>query len=429
MNYSETIDFLFNKTLIFQHVGAAAYKPGLETTEAISALFGNPDRNFKKIHVGGTNGKGSTSHLLASILQKSGYKVGLYTSPHLLDFRERIRVNGEMIDKESVISFVDKFLKSDYKGRSASFFELTTIMAFNYFSKQKVDYAIIEVGLGGRLDSTNIITPDLSIITNISLDHTQFLGATTAAIAGEKAGIIKKDVPVVIGEYLEDTKPVFAKKAESVGTKITFAQDNNKIISSTNQNHQLILQTSDYGEIVDELSGYCQVHNANTVLNAVSILKAQGVSITDKAVKEGFATVCETTGLMGRWMKVGDQPTTICDTGHNTGGIQYIAKQLSEEKYNTLRIVMGFVSDKDVNHILEMLPHNAVYYFTQASVERAMDVDTLVEKAQSKGITGKAFKTVAEAYRTAQKESAPDDFIYIGGSTFIVADFLSVINE
>ena len=429
MNYSETIDFLFNKTLIFQHVGAAAYKPGLETTEAISAIFGNPVKNFKKIHVGGTNGKGSTSHLLASILQKSGYKVGLYTSPHLLDFRERIRVNGEMIDKESVISFVDRFLKSDYKGRSASFFELTTIMAFDYFSQQKVDYAIIEVGLGGRLDSTNIITPELSIITNISLDHTQFLGASPVAIAGEKAGIIKKDIPVVIGEYLEETKPVFAEKAKAVGTQITFAQDNNQIISSTNHNHQLVLQTRDYGEIVDELCGYCQVHNANTVLNAVAILKGQGVKLTDKAVKEGFATVCETTGLMGRWMKVSDKPTTICDTGHNTGGIQYIAQQLREEKYNTLRIVMGFVSDKDVNHILEMLPHHAVYYFTQASVERAMDVNTLVEKAQAKGITGKAFPTVAEAYRTAQKESAPDDFIYIGGSTFIVADFLSEINE
>lgn len=429
MTYQEAIDYLFNKTLVFQHIGAQAYKPGLETALQLGNLFGNPQNNYKTIHVAGTNGKGSTSHLLAAILQKSGYKVGLFTSPHLIDFRERIKVNGEMMGKDDVVDFLQRFLSSGYDGRQPSFFELTTIMAFDYFSRQNVDIAIIEVGLGGRLDSTNILTPLLSVITNISFDHTQFLGNTLAEIASEKAGIIKPSVPVVIGEAVEETHPVFSKKAASMNAPIVFAEDTPEVLEASIQNDKLEIQSKSFGHLSGELAGECQRKNANTVLCAVRELQHLGLNIPLTAIADGFANVCELTGLMGRWMKIADTPRTFCDTGHNTGGFQYIIRQLAESHYRKLHVVIGFVSDKDVHSILGMMPKDATYYFTQASVPRAMNCNKLKELAEECGLSGTTYPTVAAAYEAAQKESAPTDMIYIGGSTFIVADLLSAISD
>lgn len=429
MNYSQTIDYLFNKTLVFQHVGAQAYKPGLETTHELAELFGNPQKGFKAIHVAGTNGKGSTSHLLAATLQNNGFKVGLYTSPHLLDFRERIRVNGEKISEEAVVKFVGDFITSGYSGRQPSFFELTTIMAFNYFKEQGVDIAVIETGLGGRLDSTNIISPILSIITNISFDHTQFLGDTLSKIAFEKAGIIKPGVPVIIGETHPETEKVFIDKSKEQNSQIIFADQNPEIIKHRKDNDMLVMETKSFGEIEGELSGDCQVKNANTVLNAIKILNASGFSITTDNVKSAFANVCNQTGLAGRWMKVQSSPRAYCDTGHNTGGFQYIANQLKNEKYSTLRIVIGFVSDKDFTHILEMLPRNAIYYFTEASVKRALPKEALVEYANKVGLKFSIFASVKDAFEKANADSKEDDMIYVGGSTFIVADLLEYIKN
>lgn len=429
MNYTEAIDYLFNKTLVFQHIGAQAYKPGLETTLELSGVFGNPHIELKTIHVAGTNGKGSTAHLLAAILQQAGYKVGLYTSPHLVDFRERIRVDGQMISEENVIEFVEKFLGSNYNGRQPSFFELTTIMAFDYFKSEGVDYAVIETGLGGRLDSTNVLSPILSIITNISLDHTQFLGNTLAQIAHEKAGIIKKNTPIVIGESSKETDSVFAQKAESVSAPIVFAESDNEIVSATKVDNRWDLHTHSFGDIIDELSGDCQLKNANTVLNAVKVLREKGVEISNEAIREGFANVCELTGLMGRWMKISDSPLVFCDTGHNVGGIKYIANQLHSTECSALRIVIGFVNDKDVDHILEMMPKGAIYYFTQASVKRAMGNDELLNIASKYQLKGNVYSSVEVAYKQALLNSKPSDMIYIGGSTFIVADLLTCLQS
>lgn len=428
MEYSEAIDYLFKKTLVFQHIGAQAYKPGLDTTLQLAELWGNPHQAFKSIHVAGTNGKGSTSHLLAAILDKAGYKVGLYTSPHLLDFRERIKVNGQPVSEEYVCKFVDTFLKSNYDGRQPSFFELTTIMAFSYFKKEKVDIAIIEVGLGGRLDSTNILTPALSIITNISFDHTQFLGDTLSKIASEKAGIIKTGIPVIIGESNDETRPVFENKAQSVGAPITFAQDNTEITNARHNNDGLLeISTKHFGNITDALSGECQTLNANTVLHAVDRLKKSGLSVSDASVHEGFAEVCSSTGLMGRWMTVGETPKIVCDTGHNPGGFQYIAHQLKHAQCRRLYVVIGFVGDKDVRHILEMLPKDATYHFTQPSVERALPKENLEAIARQKGLSGQTFPTVKEALLSAKQKAAKDDMIFVGGSTFIVADLLQLL--
>ena len=365
--------------------------------------------------------------MIAAILQNSGYKVGLYTSPHLLDFRERIRVDGKMIEREYVTDFVGRFLSSGYNGRQASFFELTTIMAFDYFRHCGVDYAVLETGLGGRLDSTNIVSPILSVITNISLDHTQFLGDTLAKIATEKAGIIKSGIPVVVGETTAETKPVFEDKAVTENAPIRFAEEHNEIISAELSDGKLRLTTKNFGIIDDELTGDCQIKNANTVLNAVTCLKSLGVEISDNAVTESFAHVCEQTGLMGRWMKIAEKPLTICDTGHNTGGMAYITGQLKRAKCRTLRIVIGFVSDKDIDHILDMMPSDAVYYFTQPSILRALPKEHLIQKASAKGLHGAAYPTVEGAYRAALRDSTPDDMLYIGGSTFIVADLLATI--
>lgn len=424
MNYQETIEYLFNSTPVFEKVGAKAYKPGLQTTETLDKHFGHPHRQFKSIHVAGTNGKGSCSHTLAAILQSEGYKVGLFTSPHLVDFRERIRVNGECISEQYIIDFVEKERRF-FEPLHPSFFELTTALAFKYFAEQKVDIAIIEVGLGGRLDCTNIITPILSIITNISKDHTQFLGNTLADIAGEKAGIIKPGVPVIIGEDLPETRPVFQQKAQKENSPIIFAQDENQqeVQKAEHINGKMEYTTRTWGKLTGELCGDYQAKNMNTILNAVkylTLVKNKGTSI-----KYGISHVTELTGLMGRWQKIQDKPLVICDTGHNVGGWQYLAPQIKAQACRQLRIVFGMVDDKDVTTVMKMLPKNAIYYWTQATTKRAIKVEKIAELGTSLGLNGNVYPSVNKAFKAAQADAAEDDFIFVGGSSYIVADFLS----
>ena len=424
MNYQETIEYLFNSTPVFEKVGAKAYKPGLQTTETLDKHFGHPHRQFKSIHVAGTNGKGSCSHTLAAILQSEGYKVGLFTSPHLVDFRERIRVNGECISEQYIIDFVEKERRF-FEPLHPSFFELTTALAFKYFAEQKVDIAIIEVGLGGRLDCTNIITPILSIITNISKDHTQFLGNTLADIAGEKAGIIKPGVPVIIGEDLPETRSVFQQKAQKENSPIIFAQDENQqeVQKAEHINGKMEYTTRTWGKLTGELCGDYQAKNMNTILNAVkylTLIKNKGTSI-----KYGISHVTELTGLMGRWQKIQDRPLVICDTGHNVGGWQYLAPQIKAQACRQLRIVFGMVDDKDVTTVMKMLPKNAIYYWTQATTKRAIKVEKIAELGTSLGLNGNVYPSVNKAFKAAQADAAEDDFIFVGGSSYIVADFLS----
>nr|WP_287888312.1 folylpolyglutamate synthase/dihydrofolate synthase family protein [Prevotella sp.] len=424
MNYQETIEYLFNSTPVFEKVGAKAYKPGLQTTETLDKHFGHPHRQFKSIHVAGTNGKGSCSHTLAAILQSEGYKVGLFTSPHLVDFRERIRVNGECISEQYIIDFVEKERRF-FEPLHPSFFELTTALAFKYFAEQKVDIAIIEVGLGGRLDCTNIITPILSIITNISKDHTQFLGNTLADIAGEKAGIIKPGVPVIIGEDLPETRPVFQQKAQKENSPIIFAQDENQqeVQKAEHINGKMEYTTRTWGKLTGELCGDYQAKNMNTILNAIKYLtlaKNKGTSI-----KYGISHVTELTGLMGRWQKIQDKPLVICDTGHNVGGWQYLAPQIKAQACRQLRIVFGMVDDKDVTTVMKMLPKDAIYYWTQATTKRAIKVEKIAELGTSLGLNGNVYPSVNKAFKAAQADAAEDDFIFVGGSSYIVADFLS----
>lgn len=424
MNYQETTEYLFNSTPVFEKVGAKAYKPGLQTTETLDKHFGHPHRQFKSIHVAGTNGKGSCSHTLAAILQSEGYKVGLFTSPHLVDFRERIRVNGECISEQYIIEFVEKERRF-FEPLHPSFFELTTALAFKYFAEQKVDIAIIEVGLGGRLDCTNIITPILSIITNISKDHTQFLGNTLADIAGEKAGIIKPGVPVIIGEDLPETRPVFQQKAQKENSPIIFAQDENQqeVQKAEHINGKMEYTTRTWGKLTGELCGDYQAKNMNTILNAVkylTLIKNKGTSI-----KYGISHVTELTGLMGRWQKIQDKPLVICDTGHNVGGWQYLAPQIKAQACRQLRIVFGMVDDKDVTTVMKMLPNDAIYYWTQATTKRAIKVEKIAELGTSLGLNGNVYPSVNKAFKAAQADAAEDDFIFVGGSSYIVADFLS----
>ena len=424
MTYGETVTYLYNCAPPFQQVGGAAYKEGLSTTIALDNHLGNPHRKFRTIHVAGTNGKGSTSHTIAAILQESGYKVGLYTSPHLIDFRERMRVNGVMAPKEYVVEFVGKH-KAFFEPLSPSFFELTTAMAFNWFAEQEVDVAVIEVGLGGRLDCTNIITPELSIITNISPDHTQFLGNTVKEIAAEKAGIIKSGIPVVIGETTAETRRIFASKADEMNAPIFFAEDKELLTSATPCGSGYMYNTNRYGTINGELGGYCQEKNARTILCAIDRLQHQGFVITAEAVRKGFTDVTTLTGLMGRWQTIGENPRTVCDAGHNIGGIEYVARQLEAQECKTLRVVFGMVSDKDITAVLAMMPRKATYYFTQASIKRAMPAEELQKKAAAYGLHGHHYPSVTEALRTAKDESGCNDFIFVGGSCFIVADLLA----
>ena len=424
MTYQETIEYLFNSTPLFQNVGKDAYKEGLENTLKLDEYFGYPHRTFKTIHVAGTNGKGSCSHTLAAILQSAGYKVGLYTSPHLVDFRERIRVNGEVISKEYVIDFVEQH-RSFFEPLHPSFFELTTAMAFNWFAMQKVDVAVIEVGLGGRLDCTNIISPDLCVITNISFDHIQFLGDTLAKIASEKAGIIKPKIPVVIGEIHPETESIFINKSDLESAPIHFAQRESSVQKAIfTPEGGITYHTTEYPLLKGQLGGYCQVKNTQTILTAVRILQEKGYHIEKEHVYQGFAEVCLLTGLMGRWQILQEQPKMICDTGHNKAGIEYIVKQLSAQEYRQLRIVVGMVNDKDSSGVLAMLPKEATYYFTKASVSRALSEEKVKELAQQAGLQGNTYPNVEEAVQAACSEAHPDDLIFVGGSTFIVADLL-----
>ena len=429
MNYQETLNYLYNSTPVFEHVGAVAYKEGLQNTLALDKHFNHPHTNFKTIHIAGTNGKGSCSHSLASILQEAGYKVGLYTSPHLVDFRERIRVNGQCISKERVVKFVEDERKF-FEPLHPSFFELTTALAFKYFDEQKVDIAIIEVGLGGRLDCTNIISPILSIITNISFDHTQFLGDTLAKIAAEKAGIIKKGVPVIIGEANEETSPVFQSKANEVNSVIVFAEDNAIVTSSSHMaDGGRRYYLSNNSTLVGELSGDYQERNMNTILCACNILKQMNIIKNDDVIAKGLTNICKNTGLLGRWQTIQNNPTVVCDTGHNVGGWNYLAPQIKRQQCNQLRIVFGMVDDKDINSVMYLLPKNAIYYWTQAESKRAIKAERVAEIAIKHDLRGEIFDNVEVAYTKALQDSNKDDFVFVGGSSYIVADLLTFLSR
>lgn len=426
MTYAETLEYLFNVAPLFQNIGQGAYKEGLSNTHTLDVHFGHPHRAYRTIHVAGTNGKGSCCHTLAAILQSAGYKVGLYTSPHLVDFRERIRVNGEMINEQRVIDFVAQE-REFFEPLHPSFFELTTALAFLYFKEQKVDVAVIEVGLGGRLDCTNIIQPELSVITNISFDHTQFLGYTLPQIASEKAGIIKEGVPVVIGETGGDkeVKHVFLSKSLEISASIIFSDETEEIQESTlTTEGTRQYKTRHFGTFAGQLGGDCQVKNTATILNAVLVLRRQKFDICDKDVREGFLRVCDLTGLMGRWQRVAEHPLTICDTGHNVGSFPYITRQLAMTPHKHLHIVLGMVNDKDVRGSLSLLPKKATYYFTQASVKRAMSAEDIARVGRETGLQGTFHRTVQEAYEHACLCANKEDLIFVGGSSFIVADFL-----
>ncbi len=423
--YNDAIEFLYTSMPMFQRVGASAYKPGLDTVKLLDEKFGTPHKNYLTIHIAGTNGKGSTAHTLAAILQSAGYRVGLYTSPHLVDFRERIRVNGRMISRDAVVDFVNRYRAMSLECYP-SFFELTMTMAFEYFAREKVDIAVIETGLGGRLDSTNIITPILSVITNISFDHTAFLGNTLESIASEKAGIIKPSVPVVIGEAQGSVREVFLQKANEQRAPIYFAEDVAPFDSIEPLQDGLLYKNTPYGDIIGELMGDCQPKNAATILTALPLLAECGIKVSAQSVKDGFAHVGSLTGLMGRWMTLHRNPHVVCDTGHNVGGWQYLSRRLKSID-GTLHMIIGFVNDKDVSHILEMMPKTARYYLTNAQIERAMPVAQLAEIATKSGLIGEQFPSVEDAYNAALANASTEDTIFIGGSTFIVADLLSLV--
>jgi dihydrofolate synthase/folylpolyglutamate synthase len=410
MNYQETINWMFNQLPMYQLQGASAYKKDLTNTHLLLAHLENPQEKLKCIHVAGTNGKGSTSHMLTSILQEAGYKVGLYTSPHLKDFRERIKINGPEVSEDISEEFVTNFInenKSFFESNDMSFFEMTVGLAFDYFAKEKVDIAVIEVGMGGRLDATNIITPLVSVITNIGLDHTQFLGNTLEAIAFEKAGIIKPKIPVIIGEYTPETKPVFLAKAKECNSEIYFAAD---LVSET---------------YPCDLIGDYQVHNKKTVLQTISVLNSQNeFKITPENIKSGLLNVVKNTGLQGRWQQLNAFPKVICDTAHNKNGLEIVLKQIQKEDFDTLHIVLGVVNDKDLDEILPLFPKKAIYYFCKPNIPRGLDVLILKQKAATLELKGEVYNSVSEAYQKALKNAEITDFIYIGGSTFVVAEIL-----
>jgi dihydrofolate synthase/folylpolyglutamate synthase len=426
MNYQDALNYLYNNAPMFQQVGGIAYKEGLANTHELDDHFSHSHTLYKTIHIGGTNGKGSCSHTLSAILQKAGYKTGLYTSPHLIDFRERIRVNGQPITEEYVVRFLEQH-RTFLERLHTSFFELTTAMAFCYFADSCVDVAVIEVGLGGRLDCTNIICPDVSVITNISFDHTQFLGSALEEIATEKAGIIKQNTPVVIGETVMETKPVFVRTAEKLDAPIIFAEEEKFLLNAKTdeENHRIIYHTDLYGTFSGELEGLYQLKNTNTLLSVINQLKKKEYRITSKNVHDGFAHVTKLTGFLGRWQRLSNQPTLVCDAGHNVAGITYIVNQLKKEKFNQLHFVIGMVNDKDINGILTLLPQNALYYFTKAGIPRALPENELMRAAHSIRLKGDSYPNVVAAVKAARERSRPDDFIFVGGSMFLVGDLLN----
>lgn len=429
MTYQETLDFLFSQLPMYQRIGKAAYKADLETTLKLDAAFENPHKTYKTIHVAGTNGKGSVSHSLASVLQEAGYKVGLYTSPHLRDFRERIRINGHMITENAVIQFVEnnQSLLDDLK---PSFFEMTVAMAFDYFREKAVDVAVIEVGMGGRLDSTNIIEPEVSVITNIGMDHTAFLGTTKEEIAGEKGGIIKANVPLVIGQTQSETQNIFRKEADKKGTTIEFADQKYHISVATNSvDEQQILQvyqneTLLFPDLRLGLLGQYQQKNVLTVLCAIDQMKGKGFEISKHDIYKGLEKVNENTGMLGRWHYLGFNPRIICDTGHNQDGIEAIVKQIENTAHQKLHFILGMVNDKDHDSVLNLLPKNAQYYFTRASIPRSLAEDELKLRAEKHGLHGETYENPMLALAAAKKNADGNDLIFIGGSTFVVADVL-----
>ncbi|SHG22417.1 bifunctional folylpolyglutamate synthase/dihydrofolate synthase [Pedobacter caeni] len=428
MNYKQTLDYLYGKLPMFTRVGAIAFKKDLHNTIAMCDKLGNPQHKFKTIHVGGTNGKGSTSHMLAAILQQAGYKTGLYTSPHLKDFRERIRINGEMISENFVTDFVAQ-QQDIMEEISPSFFEVTVAMAFSYFAEEQVDIAVIEVGLGGRLDSTNIITPELSVITNISLDHTNILGSTLPEIAKEKAGIIKPGIPVVIGEQQEETKAVFIGKAEETNSLITFADQELHLTNLIKKEKYLNADVYAgshplYLHLELDLNGSYQRKNILTVIQSVLMLKEQGYQIDDEALYSALKDVKGLTGLQGRWQALGENPLIICDTGHNIGGITEVMQNINDTPHDQLHIVIGMVKDKDISGVLKLLPKDAHYYFCQPELERALPAAELAEEAKQHQLIGDVFPTVQLAFHAAKDNADSNDLVFVGGSTFVVAEVL-----
>ncbi|MEA4976341.1 MAG: folylpolyglutamate synthase/dihydrofolate synthase family protein [Paludibacter sp.] len=425
MNYQETLQYLYDRLPVFHLVGSSAYKPGLENTTRLMAHLDNPHQKFRSVHIAGTNGKGSVSHYLAAILQEAGYRVGLYTSPHLVDFGERIRVNGQMIDQQYVIDYIQKHIDA-IETIQPSFFELTMAMAFSYFADKQVDIAVIEVGLGGRLDSTNIISPELSIITNIGFDHVEFLGDTLPQIAAEKAGIIKPGTPVVIGESLSETKPVFVLKSLEMQSDIFFAEDDDIPVLTRYEQDEIIFNYRKQ-EFRSGLNGIYQLKNLSTVFSAIKVLNNRtAFKISDVALKKGIEHVSQLTGLRGRWELLSDKPKIIADTGHNVQGIQAIVNQLKNQHYKSLRIVIGMVNDKDISGMLKLLPVNAIYYYTQAQVKRALSAKVLREKAYNYNLSGTSFGSVKDAVNEAILEASADDLILITGSNFVVGEALSL---
>ena len=426
MNYKETLDWMFNKLPMYQRIGAAAYKADLNTTIEILDYLNNPQDNFKSVHIAGTNGKGSTSHSLASVFQAAGFKTGLYTSPHLRDFRERIRINGQMIPEDNVVTFIEQH-KQKLEELELSFFEMTVAMAFDYFSKEKVDIAIIEVGMGGRLDSTNVIHPELSLITNISLDHVKFLGDCEEKIAAEKAGIIKEQIPIVIGETQERSKDVFINKAEEKNSPISFADQ----IFECRKKDEVALDYHTYdiyknnelyiSDLKFPLLGNYQKKNLATIICALDILKNK-FDISQNNICDGLLNVVKATGLMGRWQVINKNPLAIADTGHNVAGINEIKRQLAETKFEKLHFVLSVVNDKDIDGILELLPKDAEYYYCKADIPRGLGADILAEKATNCGLNGKVYNSVKEAYAAACNNAKENDLVFVGGSNFTVAE-------
>jgi dihydrofolate synthase/folylpolyglutamate synthase len=426
MTYTETLDYLFNKLPMFSRIGAAAFKKDLTNTITLCEALGNPQKKIKTLHVAGTNGKGSTSHMLAAVLQTAGYKTGLYTSPHLYDFRERIKVNGMLCDEAFVVDFTERVMPL-IDTLEPSFFEITVAMAFDYFAQQQVDIAVIEVGLGGRLDSTNIITPELSIITNISYDHMNMLGNTLELIAFEKAGIIKPNIPVVIGEYLPATKPIFIHKATTENAQIIFAQENKYVAEFTNKHHQLQVSIAEHGNnnrenYVLDLPGIYQTKNLITVLEALHQLRLQDWDIPEAMVKKALHQVKKLTGFYGRWQLIHEHPSIVLDVAHNEDGIKQLVEQLEITTYNHLHIVMGMVKDKDITKVLQLLPKNAIYYFTKAPIARALDEVELFNTATTYQLQGHHYPNVNIALQAAVNKAQKDDLILVCGSVFIVAE-------
>ena len=430
MNYSETIEYLFSALPMFHRIGPAAYKANLDNTHLLCKLFDHPENDLKCIHVAGTNGKGSVSHILASILQSAGFKTGLYTSPHLKDFRERIRINGAMVSEEWVSNFVSKHQQS-FEEIKPSFFEMTTAMAFKYFHDHQTDIAVIETGLGGRLDSTNVLTPHVSVITNIGLDHMNLLGNTLEKIAIEKAGIIKSNIPIVIGEYTSTTKLIFTETSNRLSAPIYFASENFEIIAKEYnplEEHQTVNifkhHESYFKNVICDLSGKYQLKNIATVIQTISILKELGFQISENNIRDGLKNVKKNTGLQGRWQIINRSPITICDTGHNEDGLREVLPLLQEISHENLHIVLGMVNDKEIEKILELFPKDAIYYFCKANIPRGLDPSILAEKASVIGLKGIVFESVSAALHSAQKKALNNDIVFVGGSTFTVAEII-----